>query len=91
MMRITVDIDEEELKEAVMNLVIQNTVKQIEHDLYSDGYNVNRRIYRDEIKNAVRSVIRDEKEELTKRAVEAAAYTISHKALRDKINAVLEE
>ena len=90
-MKIMIEIDEDELNKAIECVIVQNAVKQIENDLYNDGYGYNRRIYRDEIKNAIRSVIRDHKDDLEKRAVEAAAYTISHKALKEKINAVLEE
>lgn len=90
-MKITVEIDEKEIEKVVKETIVRNAIKQIENDLYGDGYGYNRRTYKEEIKSAVRSVIKENKDDLAQRAVEAAAYTISHKAIKDKIAAALDE
>lgn len=90
-MKITIEIDEQEIAEAVMQVIINNAVKTVEKELYGDGRGYNRRIYQDAIKTGVREVIRKNIDDLADRAVEAAAYTISHKALKEKINSILED
>lgn len=91
-MTITIEIDEQELFESVKAQVIADAAKQVEQDLFKSEFgNYHRNIYRKEVKEAIRDVIKENKEDLAKRAVNAAAVSIRNTALKKKLSDVLED
>ena len=90
-MTITIEIDEQELFESVKAQVIADAAKQVEQDLFKSEFgNYHRNIYRQEVKEAIRDVIKENKEDLAKRAVNAAAVSIRNTALKKKLSDALE-
>ena len=86
-MKVAFEIDDWEVMDEVKAVVIKRTVEKIEDDLFHDGYgNYNRRIYSDEIKSAVRSLMKEHIEQIVERAVGAAADQIARKGLKKMID-----
>jgi hypothetical protein len=91
-MKITIEINEQEIIDAVKEKIIENAVKQVQYDLFQNEFsNYHRNVYRKEVKDAIRDVIKENKEDLAKRAVNAAAVSIRSTALKKKLNDVLED
>ena len=90
-MKVTIEIPDEELREAVKDALVKNTVDQLERELYYDSYSRNRHIYSDEIKKAVRSLLKDHMDDLTDRAVRAAATSIHNKGVKKLLDSLGEE
>lgn len=85
-MKITIDIDEQEIAEAVKELVIKNAVEEIEHDIYGGKGYYNRHIYIDAIKDAVRETVKKNAEDIINRAVAAGGLYIGKKGLKKMID-----
>lgn len=86
-MKITIEIDEQEIAEEVKALIIRNAVKKIEEDLYHDPYgNVNRRVYKDGINEAVRETVKKHFDDIINRAVDYAGEYIGKKGLKKMID-----
>ena len=85
-MKITIDIDEQELAEAVKELVIKNAVEDIEHDIYGGKCNYSRRVYEDAIKDAVRETVKKHADDIINRAVDAGGLYIGKKGLKKMID-----
>lgn len=86
-MKITIDIDEQEMAEEVKALVIKNAVKKVEEDLYHDPYgNYNIRVYKDGISEAVRETVKKHFDDIMNRAVDYAGEYIGKKGLKKMID-----
>ena len=86
-MKVTIDIDEQEIAEEVKALVIKNAVKKVEDDLYHDPYgNINRRVYKDGISEAVRETVKKHFDDIMNRAVDYAGEYIGKKGLKRMID-----
>ena len=85
-MKITIDIDEQEVAEAVKELVIKNAVKNIEHDIYGGKGYYSKRIYVDAIKDAVRETVKKHADDIINRAVDAGGLYIGKKGLKKMID-----
>lgn len=85
-MKITVDLPDEEIYEMAKELAAKRiTSSMIEHS-YGDGY-----AYRKIIKEVVREVIKSDIDNLSERAVAAAAKSIERRAIKNQIDKLMEE
>lgn len=86
-MKITIDIDEQEIMEEVKAVVVRNAVKYVEEKLYKTEYvNYDRRIYHEAIKEAVRETVKKNAENILDRAVNYAGEYIGKKGLKKMID-----
>jgi hypothetical protein len=86
-MKIAIEIDEQEVADEVKALIIRNAVKKIEEDLYHDPYgNINRRVYKDGITEAVRETVKKHFDDIVNRAVDYAGEYIGKKGLKKMID-----
>ena len=86
-MKVTIEIDEEKIADAVREIVIQNAVEQIEKDVYGEGYNrYHKHVYVDAIKDAVRETVKKNAEDIIGRAVECGGTYIGKKGLKKMID-----
>lgn len=84
-MKITVNIDDQELIEAAKEVAI----RRIADDIFSRIYEGN--IYKNAVKECIREAIRQNIDDLSNRAVTAAAKTIENKAMKKMLDKVLNE
>ena len=85
-MKITIDIDEREVAEAVKELIIKNAVKDIENDIYGGRGCYSKHVYVDAIKDAVRETVKKHTDDIINRAVDAGGLYIGKKGLKKMID-----
>ena len=85
-MKITIDIDEQEVAEAVKELIIKNAVKNIENDIYGGKGYYSKHVYVDAIKDAVRETVKKNADDIINRAVDAGGLYIGKKGLKKMID-----
>ncbi len=86
-MKVTVEIDEKEIKETVLNLVVSRAVDTVERKLFNDEFgNGFRRVYSEAIKDSVRALLKEHVDDVTDRAVNAAGQYIGKKGLKKMID-----
>lgn len=85
-MKITIDIDEHVIADAVKELVIRNAVKSIEEDIYGGRGSYSKCVYVDAIKDAVRETVKKNADDIINRAVEAGGLYIGKKGLKKMID-----
>jgi hypothetical protein len=78
-MKIELEIDEKEILDGAVAIVTSELAKRILHETYEG------RVYRDMIKQIVRDCIRGDIENLSDRAVAAAAKSIENRAVKKLI------
>ena len=83
-MKIVVEIPDEEITAAVKEIVTERIAKEITSGWYAG------REYRRDIKEVVREVIKEDKENLADRAVAAAAKSIENSAVKKMLNQIAE-
>ena len=82
-MKITIEIDDKEIQDAVFTCVVKDAVKQIEHELWeNERYSYNRKVFVDAIKTGVRSLLKERIEDISARAAEAASVSIERKGIQ---------
>ena len=79
-MKIELEIDEKEILDGAVAIVTSEVAKKILGEAYGS------RVYRDEIKKVVRECIRGDIENLSDRAVAAAAKSIENRAVKKLID-----
>lgn len=84
-MKIELEIDEKEILDGAVAIVTSELAKKILGNAYAG------RVYTDMIKQVVRECIRGDIENLSDRAVAAAAKSIENKAVKKMINKLVEE
>ena len=75
-MKITVEIPDEELKEMVMQNIADRIATNMYHG-WHEGY-----VYKKEIKEVIREYIKDDIDNLSERAITAAAKSIENRSLK---------
>ena len=78
-MKIELEIDEKEILDGAVAIVTSELAKKILHETYEG------RVYRDTIKQIVRECIREDIDNLSARAVAAAAKSIENRAVKKLI------
>lgn len=83
-MKITIEIPDEELREAVKCALVRDAVEQIETDLWEKSWGTSRymRMYDKAITEGIRSLLKEHIEDLSNRAVKAAAKSIHNKGIK---------
>ena len=83
-MKITIEIPDEELREAVKCALVRDAVEQIETDLWEKSWGTSRymRMYDKAITEGIRSLLKENIEDLSNRAVKAAAKSIHNKGIK---------
>lgn len=92
-MKITVEISDEELRERILNKLVHDAAEQIETDLWEKSWGTTRylRIYDKAITEGVRALLKEHIDNLSERAVSAAAKTIANKGIKQLTERLLEE
>ena len=85
-MKITIDIDEEELDKRVFDMIVRNTVQDVEETLFGGRPNTYKHIYVDAIKDAVRETVKKHADDIINRAVDAGGLYIGKKGLKKMID-----
>lgn len=83
-MNITIKIQDEELREAVKCALVRDAVENIETDLWKKSWVTSRymRMYDKAITDGIRSLLKEHIEDLSNRAVKAAAKSIHNKGIK---------
>ena len=83
-MKFEVNIDEATLNEAVSDILVRDSVKEVKEQLFdSDGgrYSIMRRLYRESVQDEVRKLIKANSDAIIDKAVNEASRIIAKKAL----------
>ena len=84
-MKIEIDIPDEELVAMIKEKLTERIAQNMYHG-WHEGY-----AYRKEISKVVREVIREDIDNLSKRAVDAASKSIENRALKKFADSILEK
>ena len=85
-MKFTIEIDEEELDNRVFDMIVRNTVQDVEETLFGGRPNTYKHIYVDAIKDAVRETVKKHADDIINRAVDAGGLYIGKKGLKKMID-----
>ena len=77
MAKLTIDIPDEEIRDAVKGLLAE----KIARDIY-DRYGSERYFFRKDLKEAIRGLLKENLDDITERAVEAAAKSIETRGVK---------
>lgn len=84
-MKLVFDIDEQRINEAVIKALTDETVEQIEKEMYGEGrYGLLRKQYKENVQAEVRAVIKAHEDEIVKKAISEAAVILARKAWKQK-------
>lgn len=83
-MKIEIELTEQEIKDAVLEIVANNTARALNNEYGSSIQYVTRK----EVKAVIRELLRERMDELSDRAVKAAAKTIENKSLKKMIEQI---
>lgn len=84
-MKFEIEIDEEKLADRVEAVLVEYAVEAIRKE-WGAGYQ-----FRQDSKNIMREAIRANMDELSERAVAAAATSIANRAIKEKMKEILNE
>jgi len=84
--KITIEINEQEVADAVKELIIKNAVEDIENDIYGGRGSYSKHVYVDAIKDAVRETVKKHADDIINRAVDAGGLYIGKKGLKKMID-----
>lgn len=83
-MNIKIELPDEELREAVKCALVRDAVEQVETDLWERSWGTSRymRMYDKAITEGIRYLLKEHIEDLSNRAVKAAATSIQNKGIK---------
>ena len=92
-MNITIELPDEELREAVKCALVRDAVEEIETDLWEKSWGTSRymRMYDKAITEGIRSLLKEHIEDLSNRAVKAAATSIHNKGIKKLFTELIAE
>lgn len=92
-MKIEIEIPDEELREAVKCALVRDAVEQIETDLWEKSWGTSRymRMYDKAITEGIRSLLKEHIEDLSNRAVKAAATSIHNNGIKKLFTELIAE
>lgn len=80
-MKLTLDIDEQRINEAVIKTMTDETVEQIEHGMFDESrYGGLRKLYRENVQAEVRAMIKAHETEIVEKAIKEAGAIVARKA-----------
>lgn len=84
-MKLTLDIDEQRINEAVIKALTDETVEQIEKGMYGEGrYVLLRKLYKENVQAEVRAMIKAHETEIVEKAIKEAGAIVARKAWKQK-------
>lgn len=84
-MKLTLDIDEQRINEAVIKALTDETLEQIEKGMFGvDRYVQLRKLYKENVQAEVRAVIKAHETEIVEKAISEAAAILARKAWKQK-------
>lgn len=90
-MKLTLDIDEQRINEAVIKTMTNETVEQIEHGMFDENrYGQLRKLYRENVQAEVRAMIKAHEDEIVKKAISEAAAILARKAWKQKADEIIK-
>ena len=91
-MKITVEIPDEEIRDAVKYTLVKNAVERIETDLWEESWGTSRylRMYDKAITEGVRRLLKENIEDITQRATEAAVRSITSRGIKKLLDSVTD-
>ncbi len=89
-MKITIEIDEEEIKRETEDLIKQRIANKFEQEMYQGGSRKMSYIYHNMIKECIRYVLKENIEDISERATKAAATTIANRAIKKSAKEMME-
>ena len=92
-MNITIELPDEELREAVKCALVRDAVEEIETDLWEKSWGTSRymRMYDKAITEGIRSLLKEHIEDLSNRAVKADATSIHNKGIKKLFTELIAE
>ena len=90
-MKITIEIDQEAIKQNVTDLVSNQLANELYKELRGSRSDTLSYRYYVEVRRIIREVLKENYDALAKEAVSAAAKSIENRALKEKIRAALED
>ena len=80
-MKLVFDIDEQRINEAVIKALTDETVEQIEKEMYGkDRYGLLRKLYKENVQAEVRAMIKAHETEIVEKAIKEAGVIVARKA-----------
>lgn len=89
-MKITIDIDEQEIAERVKELVSDRLAKKLQDEIIDRGDHLTY-CYHTEVRKIIREVMQNNYDVLAKEAVNAASKSIENRAVKSKLLELLKE
>ena len=89
-MKITIEVDNEEIEKNVTDLVSSQLAQELYKELRGSRGDSLAYRYHVEVRKIIREGLKDNYDVLAKEAVSAAAKSIENRALKEKIRSVLE-
>ena len=90
-MTITIEVNDEEFQREVVDLLVRRVTAQLEKELYpGDHYAALRHIYSNDVKEAIRYLLKEHIDDLSQKAIAAAATTIANKGIKQYADKLLE-
>lgn len=91
-MKLTIEISDDEIRDEVMGYIVRKAAEQVENHLFVDKWgNSDRKVYREAIKASVREMMKPHIDDIMIRAVDAAAYQIEHKGIKQLLDGFTKE
>lgn len=89
-MKFTIEINEKELMNTVVELLVARTVEQVETQIFTDDrYSRMRKMYKDDVQGEVRKAIKEHEPEILDKAITEAAAIVARKAWSIKAEDIL--
>ena len=83
-MQITLNIDEQAIEQAALNILVDDTVKDMQKGMFGQPggrYDYMRKLHRENVQREVREMLKQHETEIIDRAVTEAAAILARKAL----------
>lgn len=77
-MKITIEIPDEEIREAVFNVL----VRRLADEIFTDRWNYDERAYRKMLKDGVNAVLKERADEIIERCIPGASEYIGKKGVK---------
>lgn len=86
-MKINIELTDEEIKDAVLQIVAQQTARKMDSEYGSSVQYVTRK----EVKAVIRELLKERMDELADRAVDAASKSIENRAVKKLLKKLEDE
>ena len=88
-MKLTLEIDEQRINEAVIKTMTDETVEQLENGIFGEGrYSMLKKLYKENVQAEVRTLIKAHEDEIVKNAISEAAAILARKVWKMKADEI---